>query len=130
MTTRQMYSTIMDFENIIKDDLKDRSKGRKLESNEDFTSYLVNATTGEEYDPYSLAWRYLGMFLDCGDNGDDEYGDEDDDEDGGDNGCQRNILWAAVRLSMEITFIFYFIFVRPISYHLASMDGASSFLVC
>ena len=31
---------------------------------DDFTSMLVDSN-GNEYEPYSLAWRYLGIYLDC-----------------------------------------------------------------
>ncbi|KAG7349587.1 hypothetical protein IV203_012184 [Nitzschia inconspicua] len=34
------------------------------ENNSGQSSFLVNAN-GDAYDPYSLAWRYLGMYIDC-----------------------------------------------------------------
>ena len=62
----------------------------------DEDNFLVNPRTGEEYEPYSMAWRYLGVYLDC---------DRDDEAEeqrrrlSGDNDapCLRKVLWAAVR---------------------------------
>ena len=72
---------------------------RVLDSNDDFTSYLVDED-GNEYEPYSLAWRYLGMYIDCDiDNENDDDDDDDDEErrlDSGDGDCERVLLWAAV----------------------------------
>ena len=72
-------------------------------------SYLVDAD-GEEYEPYSLAWRYLGMFIDCDDNNNNNDNNDDDnnedqerrrhlsqDDQQSDSGCRRKVLWAAVR---------------------------------
>jgi len=85
-------------------------------------SYLVDKD-GNEYEPYSMAWRYLGMYIDC-DVQQQEYDDEDIDESdvnrrqrrrtiiadstsastgkrrylsGSDDGddCSRKVLWAA-----------------------------------
>jgi hypothetical protein len=65
---------------------------RALQENGDYTSYLVDKD-GNEYEPYSLAWRYLGMYLDC-----DVDKEEDrrnlENRDGGN--CDRVLLWAAV----------------------------------
>jgi hypothetical protein len=82
---------------------------RALNENND-NQYLLDAN-GNEYDPYSLAWRYLGMYIDCdvdqhqrddNANGDDVFrrqkqrrrhmasGDGNDDDD-----CSRKLLWAA-----------------------------------
>jgi len=65
-----------------------------------WSSYLLDRN-GESRDPYSMAWRYLGMFMDCDP---DDYGNDDDDVnskdgrrlsgDSGDN-CVRKLLWAA-----------------------------------
>lgn len=66
-------------------------------------SYLVDKN-GELYEPYSLAWRYLGMYMDC-DPTQQQYADEADQEfegrrglegDGDENDCSRKLLWAAV----------------------------------
>ncbi|KAL7544140.1 hypothetical protein ACHAWF_007534 [Thalassiosira exigua] len=76
---------------------------RSLGSNDDYESLLVDGR-GNRYDTDSLAWRYLGVYVDC----------EDDDDDGGGGGggsgdhrrrrlsgsrdegsCQRTLLWAA-----------------------------------
>ena len=54
----------------------------------DFQSILVNKD-GVEYDPNSLAWRYLGLYVDCDDRDD---GGDDQGQDGG--YCQRKLLWA------------------------------------
>ncbi|CAB9524683.1 hypothetical protein (Partial), partial [Seminavis robusta] len=75
---------------------------RSLDSNDGYSSYLVDAD-GNQYEPYSLAWRYLGLFVDCGD--DEESEDEGDSKDererhlsSDDNkGCIRKVLWAAYR---------------------------------
>jgi hypothetical protein len=80
-------------------------------------SYLVDAE-GNAYDPYSLAWRYLGMYIDCDV---DQHKDEDgnNNNNGGNNyysddvfrerrrrrmasgddndSCSRKLLWAAYR---------------------------------
>lgn len=91
-------------------------------------SYLVDST-GNEYEPYSLAWRYLGMYIDCdfepasGSYEDDELqgnydrrtktrrrttteqqrslGGSGDSGDGGD--CERVLLWAAVSFIAKST---------------------------
>lgn len=78
---------------------------RNLGSNdESSTSYLVDED-GNEYEPYSLAWRYLGMYMDCDLEDDDANEDDDDNDDDGeerrlsqDDGgdCERVLLWAAV----------------------------------
>ena len=73
---------------------------RNLEgSNDEYTSYLVDKN-GNEYEPYSLAWRYLGMYIDC----DIEEQDVDREQEGDerrflsdDSNCERVLLWAAVR---------------------------------
>lgn len=72
--------------------------------------YLESDKDGNEYDPYSLSWRYLGVFMDCdieavnaaaaaaaGNNDENNRQrrqlPEDDDDDG--NQCPRKLLWAA-----------------------------------
>ena len=41
------------------------SAGRFLESNL-YTAYFTNSTNGYNlYESYSLAWRYVGMYIDC-----------------------------------------------------------------
>jgi hypothetical protein len=56
-------------------------------------------TSGTAYEPYSLAWRYLGMYIDCGEeeneNGDRRRLSKDDKND-----CTRKLLWAAVSLPL------------------------------
>lgn len=41
--------------------------------------------TSDDYDPYGLAWRFLGAYIDCSANNDDS------------SGCQRILLWAGYR---------------------------------
>lgn len=89
---------------------------RVLDSNdnENFQSYLVDSR-GNEYDvAYALAWRYLGMYIDCdvdayvnGDDDNSNHGEGDGSQDrnrflgsgdgSGDDtdSCSRTILWAA-----------------------------------
>lgn len=67
---------------------------RQLGEEDNYVSYLVDRN-GNAYEPYSLAWRYLGMYIDCdvdaqGDN-EERFLEGDDDDD-----CQRTVLWAAV----------------------------------
>ncbi|KAL9190458.1 hypothetical protein ACHAXT_007669, partial [Thalassiosira profunda] len=75
-----------------------RSLGSHDES--DYASILVDKH-GNEYDPYSLAWRYLGLYIgDCDAAGDDDNGSRDhgrrlpSDDEGGECG-ERKVLWAA-----------------------------------
>jgi len=81
---------------------------RILDSNDNFESALVDNKGNEYEEAYALAWRYLGMYIDCDV---DDY--VTDDEDSGDSGsqdqdrnrmlggdddndsCSRKILWAA-----------------------------------
>lgn len=75
---------------------------RSLYSNDAAETYLVDSS-GNSYEPYSLAWRYLGLFIDC------EFEDstnfnkyynynrrrklpEDENNDGQ---CRHKLLWAA-----------------------------------
>ena len=37
---------------------------RNLYDNENYESYLVDSN-GNQYEPYSMAWRYLGVYIDC-----------------------------------------------------------------
>jgi len=74
---------------------------RDLGSN-DNDSYLVDED-GESYEPYSLAWRYLGVYLDCNEDDDDNDDEVDSQEErrlskdnSGDSDCSRKVLWAAV----------------------------------
>ena len=63
-------------------------------------------SSGNSYDPYSLAWRYLGLYNPCAveiDNDDDDDDANEDEADkshqsGGsrdDRDCQVKLLWAA-----------------------------------
>lgn len=71
---------------------------RELESNEEeFASFLVDRN-GNEYEPYSLAWRYLGMYMDCNVDYYSYYESEYVGRFLGENGngdCERVLLWAA-----------------------------------
>lgn len=92
-------------------DKQSPTSNRKLDV-DNGDSYLVDQD-GEEYEPYSLAWRYLGMFIDCEDDTDDDGvdgvdGDQDEerrhlsqDNDQSDSGCRRKVLWAAVRGAID-----------------------------
>ena len=67
--------------------------------NQYFESHFIDRD-GNEYDPYSLAWRYLGMYVDCAANDqqylNDNVGRRDRDlSDDKDGSCQRKLLWAA-----------------------------------
>lgn len=71
------------------------------EDNDDgFQSVYVDSQ-GNEYEPYSMAWRYLGMYMDCEVDDDGNYyaNDENDRRDlgsgSGDDTCGRKLLWAA-----------------------------------
>lgn len=98
-----------------KDEAYKTDQRRGLGSNDaDYYSTYIVDKNGNEYEPYSLAWRYLGMYMDCDpqDYADDDYEEDDaqgDDEErrkamrerdlGGsqDEGgnCERLLLWAA-----------------------------------
>jgi hypothetical protein len=76
-----------------------QKNNRGLNDKNDYNSYLVDGD-GNAYEPYSLAWRYLGIFIDCGDQ-QDESGSEEDrrlSSDDRGNGCARKVLWAAVSM--------------------------------
>jgi hypothetical protein len=67
---------------------------------ENNAQYLVYDEDGVAYDPYSLAWRYLGVYIDC--NADNDGGNSRDNHrrlgsNSNDNGggCNRKLLWAA-----------------------------------
>jgi hypothetical protein len=66
---------------------------------ENNAQYLVYDDDGVAYDPYSLAWRYLGVYIDC--TADNDGGNSRDNHrrlgsHSNDNGgCNRKLLWAA-----------------------------------
>lgn len=77
--------------------------------NNAFQSVFVDAD-GNAYEPYALAWRYLGMYMDC-----DMYDEEEEAEnengkerqrhlsnDSDDGECTRKLLWAAVRVPQSL----------------------------
>lgn len=80
-------------------ELVHRPDERSLGSNDNYFESLLVDKNGNEYDPYSLAWRYLGLYIDCEYEDSDENGysqrgrrlKDDDDE----NDCERKLLWAA-----------------------------------
>lgn len=55
-------------------------------NNDQTTSYLVDAN-GDAYEPYSLAWRYLGMYIDC-----DIEEHNNGDKDGNDNSYSDDVF--------------------------------------
>lgn len=83
---------------------------RFLNENDDsFQSHLVDSK-GDEYDPYSLSWRYLGVYIDCDveamiDGEDDNYDEGESPDDrkfrrrlsgsNDDGSCSRKLLWSA-----------------------------------
>ena len=89
--------------------LWDRERGLGSNDQDYYLTYIVDKN-GNEYEPYALAWRYLGMYMDCEkeDCADESGGDCDDDRRrtlrddrhlGGSNdeggNCERMLLWAA-----------------------------------
>jgi hypothetical protein len=71
--------------------------GDQKEGENQFVSYLVDKD-GKEYEPYSLAWRYLGMHIDCETTADDDENKNNrelESHDDGEQNCQRVLLWAA-----------------------------------
>jgi len=71
---------------------------RQLTENADtqgsFQTMFVDGTE-TYYDEYSQAWRALGFYIDCDYQG----------EDGSSSGCQRFMLWAAVRSFFSLDLI-------------------------
>jgi len=66
---------------------------RNLDSHDDYGSYLVDRD-GYSYNPYSLGWRYLGMYIDC--DLDSMYEAQEGRRKLEDNvECTRKLLWAA-----------------------------------
>jgi len=72
-----------------------------------YSTYIVDSD-GNEYEPYSLAWRYLGMFIDCDTQAEEDDDAEEEEEQGDgrrnrhldsgdddDGNCERVLLWAA-----------------------------------
>lgn len=69
--------------------------------------YLLMDKDGITYDPYSLAWRYLGIYIDCDINAISTTGGGDDndhnrahrqlpgEEENNSDQCPRKLLWAA-----------------------------------
>lgn len=73
--------------------LEDR---RHLGGSGDENGYFTDPETGESYPPYSLSWRYLGMYIDCDANNNNNDRQRSLNEDNNNNsGCQRQLLWAA-----------------------------------
>ena len=85
---------------------------RRSRNLQEYSDVLVDGTE-TLYDEYAQAWRMLGLYVDCSDQGDDrrqledaqednadedaqEDNGEDDDQDDNGEGCKRYVLWAAV----------------------------------
>ena len=72
-------------------------------------SSMEGTVTDIGYDSYATAWRYLGVYTDCGGSGSSSWWGggrrlADDDDDGGSGGdCEysRKLLWAAVRIRRQ-----------------------------
>lgn len=75
-----------------------RTLERELASNDNEGSYLVDKD-GNAYEPYSLAWRYLGMYIDC--DADKQVSDDNNSGSGDGNDCARKLLWAAVSRTQQ-----------------------------
>lgn len=74
---------------------------RDLYSADNYNSYLVDSS-GNAYEPYSLAWRYLGLYIDCDISNSTnfyQYYNYDNarrlPEGNNDGECERKLLWAA-----------------------------------
>lgn len=64
-------------------------------------SSLFADSQNTNYDGYQQAWRYMGFYIDCStansnNNGNNNHRDLKEGE-GGNMGCTRYLLWAAVR---------------------------------
>lgn len=81
------------------------TKRRSLneDDNDAYQSVYVDSD-GNEYEPYSMAWRYLGMYLDCDFDTSGNYVAADEEEydrrnlgsgSGDGDTCARKLLWAA-----------------------------------
>jgi hypothetical protein len=74
---------------------------RQLGQNNDKNGYFVDAD-GNAYESYAMAWRYLGLFIDCSSDSD-EHGkrerhlnnDNNNNDGSSSSSCQRRLLWAA-----------------------------------
>ena len=91
---------------------------------------------GYAYEPYSLSWRYLGMYIDCdiegannaydGENGDEDDGDDGDEEDANEgngggrrhlendqgNDCSRKVRPSNTQKIFSIRFFVYLMMCR------------------
>jgi hypothetical protein len=79
--------------------LEDAAEGQSSSSNH-YSQYLKTTGTGfeysanAEYEQYQLAWRFLGLSIDCSITS--SQNDSHDDEDGDDESCARVLLYAVV----------------------------------
>lgn len=66
------------------------------------SSSVQFANPGDDYDMWQQAYRMLGGFIDCDHHKDEDgsHDNEDRDGDGGQQGCSRWMLWAAVSFSL------------------------------
>lgn len=80
--------------------IKERDLGSSSEDGEDAYQSFLTKRSGVEYDPYALAWRYLGMYIDCDITF--ETSEESPEErsrrrlEDSEDDCERKVLWAAV----------------------------------
>lgn len=106
----------------LKDEVR-RSLGGGGDGKDAFQSVLVDSD-GNAYEPYAIAWRYLGLYIDCDDDDDEEGADDDDGEGrrlsgdhGDDEDCSRKLLWAAVRCigraATLLNLAYYWLFCVP-----------------
>jgi hypothetical protein len=77
---------------------RERRLGGGGKDNEEEDGYFVDVN-GNAYDSYAMAWRYLGLFIDCSDSDSENRGRRDlKDNDNGSSSssnCPRRLLWAA-----------------------------------
>jgi hypothetical protein len=93
----------------------DGKAARRLDSTSSEGSSTVNPyatqafVDGEhEYDEYQQAWRYLGFIIDCDSSNDDDDRSGSGSYDGGTGeGCNRYVVWAAVRTVGEKKLLFF-----------------------
>lgn len=76
------------------------SRDRELGGSGDDDNFLINPRTGQAYEPYGMAWRYLGVYLDCDGYYDDDYNNGNQKArqrqmSSDDAPCTRKVLWAA-----------------------------------
>ena len=68
--------------------------GRNLGVDDSNEGFFAN-NDGTSFEPYSLAWRYLGMYIDCDLDTQKNNGENEASNSNGED-CSRKLLWAAV----------------------------------